>query len=178
MIAIIDNGSGAEQIASLIRSKKEIVKPSEIKSSSRAYIISDGVLNAAAQKNITKLIQSSKSPVMGIGIGCAYIGAAFGAKIKTARQPKNDRLIIKIPCPLLLDFKKFFVVSRNCQHIIDNLPENFSAVASSQKYEYEVIQENKKPLFGVNFNPELGADGIKILRNFEKFVNLWENYHK
>ena len=61
MIAIIDNGSGAEQIASLIRSKKEIVKPSEIKSSSRAYIISDGVLNAAAQKNITKLIQSRKA---------------------------------------------------------------------------------------------------------------------
>jgi len=178
MIAIIDNGSGAEQIASIIKSKKEIVKPNEIKTTSRAYIISDGALNAVAQKNIVKLVQNSKSPIMGIGIGCAYIGAAYGAKIKATRQPKQDRLTIKTPCPLLLDLKKFFSVMRNCQYILEDVPENFSPIASSAKYEFEVMQDIKKPVFGVNFNPELGADGIKILQNFEKFVRLWENYHK
>jgi GMP synthase-like glutamine amidotransferase len=90
---------------------------------------------------------------------------------------RQERLTIKKPCPLTLDLKRNFVVMENYNHIIEELPQNFTIAASSPKYEYEIIQDMERPLFGMNFSPS-ALDGIRVANNFVKFVEVWEKYHK
>ena len=61
---------------------------------------------------------------------------------------------------------------------VESVPEECNVWASSPKYEHEIISFADKPFFGVQFNPEKGGDGRMILANFERFVGVWEKYHK
>ncbi|MBI3190678.1 hypothetical protein HYZ41_03160 [archaeon] len=177
MIAIVDNGKGANEIARFIRGSKEIVKPSEaLKVKTSGYILSDGDMKH--QKDNIKLIEKSNKPILGIGAGYIFLGAAYGAKPKAGKIEKTDHVKIEHPCPLTLDLKRMFVVMQTCNHVFAELPENFTVIASSAKYEFKIISESEKPFFGVHFNPELGGDGPKIIDNFVKFIDIWEKYHK
>src|SRR3989344_1529445 len=141
MIVIVDNGNGAENISRLIRMPNKIVKPSQIDSvKANAYILSDG--DVKNQKANEKLIQKTSVPILGIGAGYLFVGAAFGAKVKSAgKTEKQERLTLKKPCPLTLDIKRMFVVHQKYQNIFTEVPENFTIAASSSKYEYEIIME-------------------------------------
>ena len=177
MFAIIDNGKGAEDIARFVRTSKQVVKPSEAeKVKASAYILSDGDLKN--QKLNEKLIQKTGRPILGIGAGYIFLCTAFGAKPKPAKFEKTDNVKIERPSPLTLDLKKVFAVMQSSTHGVEELPENFDVICSSSKYQYKVIMENEKPFFGVHFNPEMGGDGMKIIDNFVKFVEIWEKYHK
>jgi GMP synthase (glutamine-hydrolysing) len=177
MLAIVDNGKGADEISRMIRMPHKIIKPSEINSiKATSYILSDG--DTKHKEHNIKLIKSATKPILGIGTGYIFLGSACGAKAKEIKFGKQEKIKIERPCPLLLDLKKLFIVFKACNAGFADLPENFDVVASSQKYQFEIIQESEKPFFGVQFNPELGADGFKILSNFEKFVEVWEKYHK
>ena len=174
MIAIVDNGKGADNIARMIRGQKVVVKPDKIDNKASAYIVSDGDMKN--QKHIEKLIKTTEKPLLAIGVSSLFLAAAFGAKISKGKLDKQARIKIEHPCPLLLDMKKMFVAFNGCDAVIEDLPENFSVFASS-KSPFEIIGENEKPFFGVHFNPEMGADGMKIIDNFVKFVEVWGKYH-
>lgn len=173
MLVIVDNGKGTDNIARLIRGQKVIAKPEKIPSAS-AYILSDGDMKN--QKHNEKLIKSTDKPVMGIGAGSLFLAAAYGAKISKSKAEKQASVKIEHACPLTLDMKKMFVAFKSCDSAIEEVPENFSVFASS-KYPFEIIGENEKPFFGVHFNPEMGADGMKVIDNFVKFVEIWKKYH-
>lgn len=177
MLCIIDNGRGAQELSSLIRMSHQIVSPKDISRIASAYILSDGDIKH--QKENEKIIKSIDKPVLAVGIGCVFLGAAHGAKVKKVpKVERTERLTIKSPCPLTLDLKKMFTVVESYQHILDSVPEECNVLASSQKYDYEIISFADKPFFGVQFCPEKGGDGRMILANFERFVEMWEKYHK
>lgn len=177
MLAIVDNGKGAQELSQLIRMPNKIVSPKDAVHNASAYILSDGDMKN--QKENEKLIKSTDKPVLGIGVGCLFIGAAHGAKIKTVpKVERTERLTLKRPCPLTLDLKKMFTVVESYQHILDSVPEECNVLASSAKYEHEIISFADKPFFGVQFCPEKGGDGRFILANFERFIGMWEKYHK
>lgn len=174
MLAIVDNGRGAEQIARLVRGPKVVVKPDKIPAAS-AFILSDGDMKN--QKHNEKIIKSVDKPILGIGAGYLFIAAAYGAKIGKGRSEKQAHVKIEHHCALTLNMKKMFTVFKNCDSLLADIPENFNVFASS-RYPFEIIGETEKPLFGVHFNPEMGADGMKIIDNFVKFVEIWEKYHR
>lgn len=177
MIVIVNNGKGAQQLAQLIRTKNMIADPKKVTDKASAYVLSDGMLNKDAQKNVEKILKGNK-PVLGVGLGAAYIAASYGAEIKETKPVKQERVSIKKPCPLLLDLRRMFVVVKGSKYGINEVPENFVVMASSQKYPFEVIMESQNPFFGVAFNPELGGEGRMVLTNFERFVEMWKKYHK
>ena len=177
MIVIVDNGKGSQEVARFIRGSKEIVKPADAaKAKASAYILTDGDMKNQAVN--VKLIEKSTKPILAIGAGYIFLTSAFGAKSKPAKVEKTDRLKIERACPLTLDLKKNFMVMQSCDHVIEELPENFDVIASSPKYQYKIIVDAERPFFGVHFNPELGSDGMKVIDNFVKFVEIWEKYHK
>ncbi len=176
MIVIVDNGKGSEQISTYIREKTVIVDPKKANSyDADAYILTDGDIKHKTANS--KLIKAVSVPVLGIGVGSLFIANVYGSKITKYNGKKKKRVILKKACPLTLNMKKFFVVSTDCEHALNDLPENFGIVASSTDYEYEIFQEFEKPLFGVHFSsqsPEL----VTIVKNFSKFLEVWEKYHK
>ncbi|MBI2075794.1 MAG: gamma-glutamyl-gamma-aminobutyrate hydrolase family protein [Candidatus Aenigmarchaeota archaeon] len=178
MLLIVNNGKGAEEISGFLRMQNKIVKPSEAGSvKASAYILSDGSLSH--QKDNEKIIKSSAKPVLGIGAGSLFVAAAFGGKIKkTAKTERQERVMVEKPSPLTLDMKRNFTVFESYENVIEELPESFEPMARSAKYDFEIILHVENPLFGVQFNPEKGGDGRMILANFEKFIGVWEKYHK
>ena len=175
MLVIVDNGKGANDIANSIRTKKTVTNPKKIVQGS-GYILSDG--DVKNEKDNIKFISKTDKPLLAIGSGYLFLASAFGAKIqKVAKTEKRERIMVKKPCPLVLDLKKSFDVFESYQNVVTELPENFGVIASSQKYEFEIIQDIERPFFGVHFCPELGLDGRKIIDNFVKFVELWGKYH-
>lgn len=174
MLAIIDNGKGAEQIARMVRGQKVVMKPEKVEGAS-AFILSDGDMKN--QKHNEKIIKSTGKPLLGIGAGSLFLAAAYGAKIGRGKTERQARVKIEHPCALTLDMKKMFVVFKNCDSLLEDIPENFNVFASS-RYPFEIIGESEKPFFGVHFNPEMGGDGLKIIDNFVKFAEVWEKYHR
>ena len=174
MITIVDNGKGAEQIARMIRGQKTIVKPNKIDAKASAIILSDGDMKN--QKHNESIIKSFDKPLLAIGAGYLFLAASYGAKIIPAKPEKQVRAKVDRACPLTLDLKKMFTAVKSCSSALDDLPENFDVIASSK--EPEIIADIEKPFFGVHFNPEMGLDGMKIIDNFVKFVEVWEKYHK
>ncbi len=177
MIIIVDNGRGAEEISRFLRSSKQIMEPSEAaKAKASAFILTDG--GAKNQKVNIDLIKKCDMPLLAVGMGAAFLASAFGAKAIPVKSEKRVNVKIERPSALTTDIKKIFSVVNACQQGIDDLPESFDVFASSQKYDFEIIGHVESPFFGVHFNPELGADGLQILNNFAKFVEVWEKYHK
>lgn len=183
MIVIIDNGKGSESISRLVRNSK-VVKTNSIPDAD-AYVISDGEPNGANRNRIEGFLKRCNKPVLAIGGGYLHMGAVFGAEIISGNCGKAERISIKQRCPILLDFKRQFTASHSQRMTLDDLPEEFGVIASSAKNEFEVIQHgtnpdspvDAKPFFGVHFNPEEGLEGINVLRNFERFVEMWCKYH-
>ncbi len=177
VLIVVDNGNGSD-VARFLRMPNKVVKPQQaLKEKANGYILSDG--DPKNLKANLDIIGKSNVPVLGIAAGCLFLGAAFGGEVsKLKKVEKQDSVSLKKPCPLTLDMKRMFSVMKNCQYGFGGLPENFDVIASSRDYEYEIIQEQDNPFFGVHFNPEMGMDGRKILENFEKFVEVWEKYHK
>ncbi|MBI4014573.1 MAG: hypothetical protein HY365_01325 [Candidatus Aenigmarchaeota archaeon] len=177
MLIIVDNGSGAQEISGFLRAKNAIMKPKDaLNAEATGYIFSDGdPKNMEANLDI---LDKSGVPVLGIGAGGLFIGAAYDAEVKPMKFPKTDKLMIKKPCPLTLDMKKSITVAASCSYGFSSVPENFNVVASSPINPYAILQETENPFFIVCFNPEQGMEGRMILDNFEKFVEVWKEYHK
>ncbi len=183
MIAIIDNGKGADKISAVLRGSKIFSVKDKIPSAD-AYILSDGEMDAKAEKANIDLIQKLEVPLLAIGIGSIYLAKAYGGKSKELKL-KAGNLTIKQKSPLLLDLKKMFSVVDSQKHFISECPECFGSLASAPGYEHAMMQfginpeidEEPLPIFGVHFNPEAGLDGIKILKNFQTFVEVWGKYH-
>ncbi len=177
MIIIIDNGTGAQEISRFLKTKNTVMPPKDaLKAKATGYIFSDGdPKNMEANLDI---LDKADVPVLGIGAGGLFIGAAYEAEVKPIKLPKTDTLMIKKPCPLTLDMKKTIAVAASCSYGFSSVPENFNVIASSHANPFAMLQEAENPFFAVCFNPELGMEGRMILGNFEKFVEVWKEYHK
>ncbi|MBI4174865.1 MAG: hypothetical protein HY517_04425 [Candidatus Aenigmarchaeota archaeon] len=175
MLVIVDNGKGAEQIARLVRGQKAIMKPEKVDTKASAFILSDGDMKN--QKANEKIIKGTDKPLLAIGAASVFLASAFGGQAGKGKAEKQARVKIEHPCSLTLDMKKMFVVFKSCDAMLEDIPESFDVFASS-KYPFEIIGDNERPFFGVHFNPEMGADGMKIIDNFVKFAEVWEKYHR
>lgn len=177
VIVVVDNGRGNDVSEFLKLANKVVAPKNAVKEKANGYILSDGdPKNLEANLDI---LEKAAVPVLGIATGCLFIGTAFGGEVsKLKRLEKQESVSVKKPCPLTLDMKRTFAVLKSCQYGFNDLPENFDVIAASRTYEFEIIQDRDNPFFGVQFNPELGMDGRKILDNFERFVEVWEKYHE
>ncbi len=183
MIVVIDNGKGAQDISRMLKGSKVVPATGKIPEAD-AYILSDGEMDKKNEAANKKLIESLNVPLLAVGIGSIYLAKAYGGTAKELKL-KINRLTMKQRSPLMLDFKKQFSVVDSQKYFIDECPECFGSLAAAPGYDYAIMQfganpevdEEPLPIFGVHFNPEAGLDGIKLLKNFQSFLDVWEKYH-
>ena len=115
--------------------------------------------------------------MLGIGLGCLYMVAAFGGTIREGKNEKNILVSVNQINPLTNEMKKKFKAVRENNFFIDSLPECYDVVATAGR-EIAIINDIENPCFGIQFNPEIDAETIAIIRNFRNFAEVWEKYHK
>lgn len=109
-------------------------------------------------------------PILGICFGFQTIGISFGGKIKSLNQLRDKRSLIK--------FQEHFLFKNiNTNHkfrsyhrdYIAEIPITFRPIAYGENNIIEAIEHYYKPIYGVQFHPELsGKEGSKLLLNFLK----------
>jgi GMP synthase (glutamine-hydrolysing) len=141
------------------------------------YILSGGPSSVfSMKKNVaTKLLELSKEgkisrPILGICLGHQLIAHIFGGEVKRGLSGeyglvnitiiKNHKLFEGVP-------KDFEAWASHFDQVV-SLPEEFVVLAKSKDCPIEAFAHVSKPIFGVQFHPEVWHTkyGDKILSNF------------
>lgn len=125
----------------------------------------------------TKLCVGSKLPLLGVCYGHQLIGINYGANISLGELRKGEEKIIVLEeSPLLRNINKKELLLQEAHREEITLPKEFKLIGTSQRTEVEIMQHQKKTIFGVEFHPEISGDvGQTIISNFVNIVNNHNN---
>lgn len=127
----------------------------------------DKKTNEINSKIVTYSIKNNMK-LLGICYGAEILALTLGGTIKKNSSLQKGNEIIKI-------FKEN-PISNNSLDVfeshgfeISKLPSVLISLADSKNCKYEIIQYEKKPIFGTQFHPEMSQDGHNLI---EKFCSL------
>lgn len=115
-------------------------------------------------------IKTTETPILGICFGHQLIGllyGAFGNKMKPCRDwelievLEESDLFIRLP-------REIEMMEDHCESI--SIPPSFQLIAASDACINEAMKHNEKPIYGVQFHPEVSGNHGSIV--IENFVNI------
>jgi GMP synthase (glutamine-hydrolysing) len=111
-------------------------------------------------------------PVLGICFGHQLIGITFGSFGTRIREDRNWQEIEAIETSKL--FEKlpttFEMMEDHCETI--SIPHDFMLTAVSDACVNEAMQHREKPIYGVQFHPEVSGNYGRII--FDNFIRICE----
>lgn len=183
MIALIDCGSSkTPQIAEHLEeySEVQVIKLVDFKLNSLKQF--KGIVISGAPLLLTEIdptpyyqlfswINSYSKPLLGICFGHQIIGLLNGARISKMREDRNFHEIELIKDDILFERLPhiFEMQEDHCEHI--SVPHGFDLLACSDTCINEAMKHREKPIYGVQFHPEVSGNyGHVLLANFAKLV--------
>ena len=116
-------------------------------------------------------VKTTKLPVLGICFGHQIIGLMHGSFASRMKEDRDWQTIEAFEeCPLFERLpQEIEMMEDHCETI--SIPADFELIASSDVCVNEVMQHKSKPIFGVQFHPEVsGNHGRVLIENFVKVV--------
>lgn len=124
-------------------------------------------INEINSKIITYCIKNNVK-LLGICYGAEILALTLGGTIrKTSYLQKGDEVIQTFKDNSICSGSLDVFESHNFE--ISKLPNLLVPIAESKNCKYEIIQYEKKPIFGTQFHPEMSQDGNNLI---EKFCSL------
>ena len=117
-------------------------------------------------------------PILGICLGHQIIAEAYGGEIGAAGIESYAKIKLEIidENDILKGFGKTADVWASHKDEVIKPPENFKVLASSQICGVEAMKHESKPIYGIQFHPEVHhtENGAKI---FENFYEVCKKFH-
>ena len=115
-------------------------------------------------------IDKLEIPTLGICLGHQAIGIRHGSKVyRGEKRVGEEEIHLKGDHPFVIGLDQRTVFYENHREGI-SLPEGFVLLGSSLHYAVEIMVSASKPLFGVQFHPEVSGNPGKIL--FGNFMQI------
>ncbi|MFQ5838457.1 MAG: GMP synthase subunit A [Thermoplasmata archaeon] len=109
-------------------------------------------------------------PILGICAGHQFMALHFGGETRPAVIPEFGKmeLVVEAPGDLFVGLPDRFVVWESHNDEVTRPPEGFKRLASSESCPVQAMQAADRPLYGVQFHPEVEHTqyGYEIFRNF------------
>lgn len=112
-----------------------------------------------------------EKPLLGICFGHQILGMVFGASILRQKEDRDWQEIEVIEHSSLFDNLEpvLKMMEDHCESV--SVPPKFELSATSDTCVNEAMFHKTKPIFGVQFHPEVSGDnGVILLENFVKLV--------
>jgi GMP synthase (glutamine-hydrolysing) len=138
--------------------------------------------DADALKGVAEVIRHAEQPILGVCGGHQQIAITFGAPVALVERlepgegytgAKRERGFFEIETDgtgLFAGLASRLTVWHSHYDEVKALPDGFKATASNSSGAIQAMQHCERPLFGVQFHPELFneqyPDGRRILENF------------
>jgi GMP synthase (glutamine-hydrolysing) len=110
-------------------------------------------------------------PILGICVGHQFMAIHFGGDVQKASRPEFGRITLEVDeaaSPIFKGVPRTFNAWASHNDEVQRLPEGFSLVAHSSSCQVEAMAHMKRPLFGLQFHPEVEhtEHGESIFQNF------------
>jgi len=180
-VAVIDNGGqyahrimrtfqdvGAEAMIIPNTTPVEEINADAIAFSGSGLRIGEGEVDPMG--NCRSYLDNFQGPILGMCAGHQLIAIHFGGKVGPAETPefgKTEITITKKP-GIFDNLPQTFTVWNSHNDEVTELPDCFESLASSKDCKYEAIKHKEKPVFGIQFHPEVQntEHGTEIFKNF------------
>jgi GMP synthase (glutamine-hydrolysing) len=123
-----------------------------------------------------KWLKDSNIPVFGICFGHQLIGLTFGAFGSRMKEDRDFQTVEIFEECILFDKlpNEIDMMEDHCETI--SIPPNFKLIASSDVCVNEAMMHNSRPLFGVQFHPEVSGNHGRII--FQNFIEYCERFNQ
>jgi GMP synthase (glutamine-hydrolysing) len=123
--------------------------------------------------NCREYLEKGNFPILGICAGHQFMASFYGGKVKPSITPEFGKVELQILSNnslLFKDLPKKSIVWESHNDEVVELPSTFELLASSENCLIQAMQHKTKPLFGLQFHPEVKHTefGEKIFSNFIK----------
>ena len=120
--------------------------------------------NEINSKIINHAIQNDKK-LLGICYGAEILALTLGGTIRKLKFPQkgNEKINIQRNNPL---FNNDLQVFESHGFEISKLPNILIVIGESKNCKFEIIQYDKKSIFGTQFHPEMSSDGQNLIQKF------------
>jgi len=121
-------------------------------------------INQINSKIITLSIENNVK-LLGICYGAEILALTLGGTIKKSKSLQKGNETIKIFKDNLISNDTLNVFESH-GYEISTLPDVLIPLAESKNCKYEIIQYEKKLIFGTQFHPEMSKDGHDLIEKF------------
>ncbi len=139
-------------------------------------IILSGGPDIEKADNCINIALNSKLPVLGICLGHQLIAKAYGGEVGRAESEEYayTKIYVKDENNLFKNIPKEFTAWASHKDEVKKVPECFEILAYSDICEIESIKHKEKPIYGVQFHPEVSHTeyGSDVLKNFCKICGI------
>lgn len=177
MLLVIDNGSVyTKNLIDFLHNKnisfeKQIPELLDLKllDNYNSFILSgrrknEKKTNEINSKIINHVIQNNKK-LLGICYGAEILALTLGGTIRKLTLSQKGTEIINIQRENSL-FTDNLQVFESHGFEISKLPDILLVIGESKNCKFEIIQYDKKPIFGTQFHPEMSGDGQNLIQKF------------
>ncbi len=106
-------------------------------------------------------------PILGICYGIQILAYVFGSKVAKAEKDEHALTEIKLfDSELFYGLAKDNLVEMRHFYRIYDLPKGFTLTASTRYCPIAAMENIEKKIYAVQFHPEIGGCGDKVLDNF------------
>lgn len=124
--------------------------------------------------NKTAWLKDYEKPFLGICFGHQILGLTYGASVTRQKEDRDWQTIEILQEDSLFDKfpQEFEMMEDHCETV--SIPPNFIHLGVSDACINEVMKHKEKPLYGVQFHPEVSGNLGSLL--FNNFVNICERF--
>ena len=147
------------------------VAPSEFD----GVVLSGGALSLEGQESplgsVGAWIDNYDRPVLGICVGHQFLARHYGGEVRRAPAPEFGRVLVDVDRPehpIFASLPTRMTVWSSHNDQVSRLPPGWLGLAHSESCPVQAMTHPSRPLFGVQFHPEVEhtEGGTTIFRNF------------
>jgi len=120
--------------------------------------------------NIGEYLDKADFPILGMCLAHQFMAIHFGGDAGPAETPEFGKMHIEVrkESPIFRGLPRKFMVWESHNDEIKKLSKQFEIIASSPSCAIQAIQHKTRPLFGLQFHPEVEDSefGEDIFKNF------------